>query len=258
MDVCIVDTSVYWRNIIKRILCREFEKYGVTTCINEFSSLEQLQQLDKQQLSYDLLMADISDAETRKTDLEYYGSLCQDNSDMRLIFLASDPIAALDVFDYDTDYFIYKMELETRLIAAVRYLFNDSQAGFEPSIMIWTRSSLYVLKLKDIVYCEHAQRQTRLITRTKTVACTEKLEEVYRRLDSENFVRTHCSFLVNLQYVKELQRAYVVLTNGVTVPMSRANQANVKESFIRYKKKVEQSKRKTTQPDMPEPDASEN
>ncbi len=258
LDVCIVDSSVYWRNCIKMILCREFEKYGVTICVNEFSSLEQLQQLDKQQLSYDLLMADISDAETRKADLEYYGSLCQDNSDMRLIFLANDPIAALDVFDYDTDYFIYKMELETRLIAAVRYLFNVSQAGLDPSIMIWSRSSLHVLKLRDIVYCEHAQRQTKLITRAKTVACSEKLEEVYRRLDSGDFVRTHCSFLVNLQYVKELHRAYVVLTNGVTVPLSRANQANVKESFIRYKKKAEQSKRKTGQPDMPEPDTSDD
>lgn len=245
LDVCIVDSSAYWRNVVKDILCRELEKYGVTTCINEYSSPEQLRQLDKQGLSYDLLVADISDAETRKSDLNYYGSLCQDNSDMRLIFLASDPIAALDVFDYDTDYFIYKTELETRASAAVSYLLQTRHAAFEPSLVLWARSSLHVLKLKDIIYCEHAQRQTKVITRAKTVSCPEKLEEVYHRLAAGDFVRTHCSFLVNLQYVKELHRAYVVLSNGTTIPLSRANQANVREVFLQYKIKTDQQKRKT-------------
>ena len=246
LDVCIVDPSETWRNVIKEILCRELEKYGVTSCVSEFSSLEQLRQLDRHRLSYDLLMADISDAETRKADLNFCGSLCQDNSDMRLIFLASDPIAALDVFDYDTDYFIYKTELEERMRTAVRYLFNTRQDAFEPSIMIWNRSSLHVLKLKDIMYCEHAQRQTKIVTCTKTVTCPEKLDDVHRRLEAGDFVRTHCSFLVNLQYVKELHRAYVALSNGTTVPLSRANLARVREAFILYKHKTEQAKN----PDM--------
>ena len=60
LDVCIVDPSETWRNVIKEILCRELEKYGVTSCVSEFSSLEQLRQLDRHRLSYDLLMADIS------------------------------------------------------------------------------------------------------------------------------------------------------------------------------------------------------
>lgn len=242
LDVCIVDSSETWRKVIKETLCRELDKYGVTSCVSEYSSPEQLRQVDRQRLSYDLFMADISDAETRKSDLDYYGSLCQDNSDMRLIFLASDPIAALDVFDYDTDYFIYKTELAERLSTAVRYLFYNRQDAFEPSIIIWTRSSLHVVKLKDIMYCEHAQRQTKIVTCAKTVACPEKLDDVHRRLDAGDFVRTHCSFLVNLQYVKELHRAYVVLSNGTTVPLSRANLAHVREAFIRYKHKTDQSK----------------
>ena len=92
------------------------------------------------------------------------------------------------------------------------------------------------------MYCEHAQRQTKIVTCTKTVACPEKLDDVHRRLDAGDFVRTHCSFLVNLQYVKELHRAYVVLSNGTTVPLSRANLAHVREAFIRYKHKTDQSK----------------
>ena len=129
---------------------------------------------------------------------------------------------------------------------AVRYLFNTRQDAFEPSIMIWNRSSLHVVKLKDIMYCEHAQRQTKIVTCTKTVTCPEKLDDVHRRLDAGDFVRTHCSFLVNLQYVKELHRAYVALSNGTTVPLSRANLARVREAFIFYKHKTEQAKN----PDM--------
>ncbi len=98
LDVCIVDPSETWRSVIKEILCRELEKYGVTSCVSEFSSLEQLRQLDRHRLSYDLLMADISDAETRKADLNFCGSLCQDNSDMRLIFFGERPDSGAGCF----------------------------------------------------------------------------------------------------------------------------------------------------------------
>ena len=66
---------------------------------------------------------------------------------------------------------------------------------------------------------------------TRTVTCSEKLNEIYGRLEPADFVQTHCSFLVNLSYVKELRRSCVVLRNGVTVPLSRANYARVRQAL---------------------------
>ena len=69
---------------------------------------------------------------------------------------------------------------------------------------------------------------------TRTVTCSEKLNEIYRRLDPAEFVQTHCSFLVNLSYVKELRRTCVVLRSGVTVPLSRANYARVRQALAQH------------------------
>ena len=59
LDVCIVDSSETWRKVIKETLCRELDKYGVTSCVSEYSSPEQLRQVDRQRLSYDLFMAEV-------------------------------------------------------------------------------------------------------------------------------------------------------------------------------------------------------
>ena len=88
--------------------------------------------------------------------------------------------------------------------------------------------------MREILYCEHAQRQTKIVMTTRTVTCSEKLNEIYGRLDPADFVQTHCSFLVNLSYVKELRRTCVVLRNGVTVPLSRANYARVRQALAQH------------------------
>ena len=88
--------------------------------------------------------------------------------------------------------------------------------------------------MREILYCEHAQRQTKIVMTTRTVTCSEKLNEIYGRLDPADFVQTHCSFLVNLGYVKELRRTCVVLRNGVTVPLSRANYARVRQALAQH------------------------
>ena len=103
-----------------------------------------------------------------------------------------------------------------------------------PCLIVGSRATRHVLSMREILYCEHAQRQTKIVMTTRTVTCSEKLNEIYGRLDPAEFVQTHCSFLVNLSYVKELRRTCVVLRSGVTVPLSRANYARVRQALAQH------------------------
>ena len=246
LDVCIVDSSAAWRHAVRDILCEEMETCGVCACVDEFSAPEFMETAGER-MDYDVILADISDSRTRKTYLDFYRDLCRMCPQTKLILLSVDPWAALDVFECDPDYFVYKLELEPRLRAAIRFVLQSRTGGQAPCLIVVTRSARHVLPMHEILYCEHAQRQTKIVTSTRSVTCSEKLNEIYQRLDPAQFVQTHCSFLVNLRYVKELRRTGVVLKTGVCIPLSRANRAGVQQALAEYLSRAEKGER------MPQP-----
>ena len=233
LDVCIVDSSVTWRHAARDVLCKELEMRGIHACVDEFSAPEAMGATGEQ-TPYDVILADISDARTRIPYLDYYRELCLTCPQTKLIFLSDDPWAALDVFECDPDYFVYKLELESRLRTAIRFVLQSRQGVQDSCLIVVTRSARYVLSMREILYCEHAQRQTKIVTSTRVVTCSEKLNEIYQRLDPAQFVQTHCSFLVNLRYVKELRRTGIVLKTGACIPLSRANRAGVQQALAEY------------------------
>ena len=211
LNICIVDPSTIWRHTAREILCRELDANGVRACVDEFYAPESMTS-DGGCAYYDVVLADISDRQTREQYLRFF-------RDLRLT--SPHPLAALDVFECDPDYFVCKLEMETRLSAALRFVLRPCGGELGPCLIVGSRATRHVLSMREILYCEHAQRQTKIVMTTRTVTCSEKLNEIYGRLDPAEFVQTHCSFLVNLSYVKELRRTCVVLRSGVTVSVRR-------------------------------------
>lgn len=230
LDICIVDPSAIWRHTAREILCRELNDHGIGACVDEFSAPEAME-TDGERMVYDVILADISDGQTRGRYLAFFRDLCLTSPQTKLIFLSADPLAALDVFECDPDYFVCKLEMETRLRAALRFVLQARDGEPSACLIVGSRATRHVLSMREIQYCEHAQRQTKIVLAARTVTCSEKLNEIYRRLDPAEFVQTHCSFLVNLSYVKELRRTCVVLRSGATVPLSRANYARVRQAL---------------------------
>ena len=206
---------------------------GVRACVDEFYAPESMTS-DGGCAYYDVVLADISDRQTREQYLRFFRDLRLTSPQTKLILLSADPLAALDVFECDPDYFVCKLEMETRLSAALRFVLRPCGGELGPCLIVGSRATRHVLSMREILYCEHAQRQTKIVMTTRTVTCSEKLNEIYGRLDPAEFVQTHCSFLVNLSYVKELRRTCVVLRSGACVPLSRANYARVRQALAQH------------------------
>lgn len=66
--------------------------------------------------------------------------------------------------------------------------------------------------------------------------------ELYRKLDDlqkdflyEKFVRTHQSYLVNMEYVRGIKRYELTLKNGKTVSISKLKFNDVKDEYLKHK-----------------------
>ena len=102
LNICIVDPSTIWRHTAREILCRELDANGVRACVDEFYAPESMTS-DGGCAYYDVVLADISDRQTREQYLRFFRDLRLTSPQTKLIFLSADPLAALDVFECDPD-----------------------------------------------------------------------------------------------------------------------------------------------------------
>lgn len=90
------------------------------------------------------------------------------------------------------------------------------------------------MRLDDIFYFMSSGRKCSIVNKSGDSEFYAKLDEVETRLDPEQFVRVHQSYIVQLKYIKSLTREGLTMNNGLFVPVSQKRYAGVKKQFMRY------------------------
>ena len=107
----------------------------------------------------------------------------------------------------------------------LRNLQAETQTGRPVKITLATKESLELVHPSEILYCESDSNYTMVYLgdgRKKLISRT--LGEFEEMLEPFHFCRTHNSFLVNMDEVREYVRTeggYLVLKNGTTIPVSK-------------------------------------
>ena len=116
-------------------------------CVDEFYAPESMTS-DGGCAYYDVVLADISDRQTREQYLRFFRDLRLTSPQTKLILLSADPLAALDVFECDPDYFVCKLEMETRLSAALRFVLRPCGGELGPCLIVGSRATRHVLSME--------------------------------------------------------------------------------------------------------------
>jgi two-component system, LytTR family, response regulator len=108
---------------------------------------------------------------------------------------------------------------------------SSGQKGI-PKIALPTLTETRYVKVDDILRCEASDNYTSfyLQNNEKILVC-KTLKEYAELLGPHNFIRTHQSHLVNINFVKSLLKedgGMLLLTNSDKVPISRQNKESVK------------------------------
>ena len=111
---------------------------------------------------------------------------------------------------------------------------DGNGAGLATRIVFKSRGRILFLPVVDIRWIGAEENYVRLCTGHETHLLRETMSHLEARLDSHAFLRVHRSFIVNLNYVKEVRtepdgESVVVMTDGQRVAMSRAYRSRVME-----------------------------
>jgi two-component system LytT family response regulator len=114
------------------------------------------------------------------------------------------------------------------------------ETGPDPTtrIVFKSRGRILFLPVADIRWVAAEENYVRLCTGAETHLLRETMAHLEARLDPQMFLRVHRSFIVNLNYVKEVRteldgESVVVMVDGQKIAMSRGYRSRILETLHR-------------------------
>lgn len=184
--------------------------------------------------SFDIIFLDIEMPSI--TGLEVAKQIRQNNFDVLIIFITSHPNFMSASFKVEAFDFLTK-PLDTEELYAVLERCLQKYRQKHGQIKVRTPLGVAVIQLNDVMYIYSEKHYINFIlnndTTIRTLMTLNQLEAeltLYRQ-----FARCHQSYIVNFDYVVEVQRTKILLKNYMdSLPVSRAYKESVKEKFLLY------------------------
>ena len=102
-----------------------------------------------------------------------------------------------------------------------------------PFIIISNDKGKYRITLKDIRYIETSNRNL-LVHAQDDIICYKTMKEMEQSLSSQGFGRCHSGYLVNMLYIKRVEKLDVILTTGEIIPISQPRRKSFIECLTDY------------------------
>lgn len=147
----------------------------------------------------------------------------------QIIFSSSYLKNAPDVYEVEHCYFVYKPELQTKLLKAInKALENISESN--KIITFHLKDKIKIVNIDNIFYIERNQRYSYICTNDDIIKTQTSLDELKSKLPNY-FIRSHNSYIFNAKYLLEIKRTNIILKNNYNIPISRAYKQSVKEEL---------------------------
>jgi two-component system LytT family response regulator len=240
----LADDEVLARQKLRQLLRSEPDIEIVGECATALETVELIRAAKPELLFLDICMPGMD-------GFDIIGALSQ-YSDMEMpciIFTTAYDQYALRAFEVHALDYLLKPFSQQRLHCAIRRLRDRNDFGqarealperqsvssFAHSRMVFkSRGRILFLPLSEIRWIGAEENYVRLSTGLETHMLRETMTHVEERLDPATFLRVHRSFIVNLNFVKEVLTevdgdAAVIMSDGQSIPMSRSFKSRMLE-----------------------------
>ena len=162
--------------------------------------------------------------------------LCLDRPQIRLVFVSMHESLVYDAPEYMPLWFVRKSSLERDMYKALRQYFRVT-ASTKITYRLKEGFGFREVPVRDILFIE-CSGHCISICRTNGGRLEKygSLKAMEEELAGCHFLRIHKNYLVNQEYIKEVGKREVYLTDGKVLEMGRDRRAAVRSAMIQYEK----------------------
>ena len=171
----------------------------------------------------DILFLDVDFQNGGKNGVEFANELRKFNKNFYLVFLTAHFEYSLLSFKCKTFDYILK-PITNSAITSIFKRFKDEFSATENKIFINIKKGLSI-RAKDILFIERKQNRTYIHTKSCTYDSSISLNNIYKALPQDIFLRNHRSYIVNTQAITRVNKssAKVFFDKTLSCPMGNIN-----------------------------------
>lgn len=173
------------------------------------------------------------------TGIDLGNEIRKANIDSIIIYVTTSDDYALDAYGVHALRYILKPVSQEKLFEALDHSLSYKREAQDDVYLVKARGKIAQVRYSEIEYIENANRRLEVhmingeILRGLVIR-TSFEEETRDIAEKNNFQQVHKSFLVNLDYVKQLTQNSIVMKSGRKLPVSKARAAMVKREYLLY------------------------
>lgn len=151
-----------------------------------------------------------------------------------IIFLTTLTQYGLEGYKYQATNYIIKPIKYARLKEEMKQWLERHRQDDSPFIVVVNDAGKFKVFLKSLRFIETFNRNLLLHTDQENIICYKKMKELEAELVQHGFVRCHSGYLVNLFYVKRIEKLDIILTTGERVTISQPKRKEFMERLADY------------------------
>lgn len=200
--------------------------------ILEATSLDELRRiLDTTKV--DVLIADIVMPEGQPSGIEVVSRYLQPGCDTRVIYVSGYLEQAPEVYVTEHVYFLLKPIQPDKLADALNKALATRQRRQPPMLRATVDHKERLFNAPAIYYLESDLHRVLIHCRDGVYVTYAKLSDLASQLPAD-FTRCHRSFVVNLAYVRSVDRGELYMNDGTRIPISRRYAQKVQADLLAY------------------------
>lgn len=234
------DESIFLENeinIISRCMNRicDFE-YSIDT----YKSGKEFVEKNQGDIAYDIIFLDINMDDMDGLEIARY---IRDKSDkVQLVFVTGFITYALEGYKVNAIRYILKDEktLEKAIEECMEIMIKQIKCS-QRTISLSFKDGNRNVKVNDIIYIESNLHYLIFHLNNASVpqiTMHEKLDNIDDMLAEYSFCRIHKSYLVNLEYVDNIERYQVKMKDGIVLNIAKPRYPEVRKQYICYEGKI--------------------
>jgi two-component system response regulator LytT len=234
--IAVCDDVEHDRHLLMKFIRESITSVNTTIDldISQFSSGDDLvNQYINENKRFDIIFLDIympgRDGIQTAREIRRYDSIC------KIIFTTISSEHALDGYSvYAFNYLVKPTTLEVFkpvFLNAIR----DIDVRNHKSLYIKVGTKIQSIPYMYIKYIESRGKKVFIHTLQKnTISGFYKLDDVEAMISDSRFIRSHKSHLVNMDYIKSVERYHFILKDGSLIPIRQKGYSKIKDMYYEY------------------------
>lgn len=210
---------------------------NIPLAITMFPDVESFLSMWKESHEFDMVFLDIR---TKETDgMGVAAQIRERNSDVVVVFTTNidgKEVGEKDINTEKVHYLPRPVDMEELYHCMDMVLMKDEKEEF---LQVRTKTETLKIAVDKIMYVE-AQGSGCVVEfcpqkeRTFQVEITDSISELEKKLNKNDFIRCHRAYIVRIDKIRRIKRAWIELKNGSRIAVSRNLYNDVGQMYLQY------------------------